>query len=185
MSQSTSQSTLKYEEAFWQEMTAGSDKYFGVKILIAMPRELTEKDKSVLRKHSEAIEEEFAALTALADPELEKKKFEEKMAILRLFPEELQMYVEEIPNGYCSRPCCYHKPWFIVTTPQKGRITIGWRKSVIAIDWKDSAIKEKAEVIFPKEEVYPGCAVTKVDWMIHAHGEEKAREYIKVLLERP
>ena len=93
---------------------------------------------------------------------------------MNLFGSET-IYVEEIPNGYCNRYCCKHLPWFVVTT-KVGRITIGWRKRVINIDWEGSAITKKANELFPQEDV------TKGDKLIHAWGYEKAKEYIGVLL---
>ena len=91
------------------------------------------------------------------------------------------LYVDEIPNGYCSRGCCAFYPWFIVTTP-KGRIKIGWRKSVIHLEWTDSEIKADAETIFPKEEAWPGYETTQYDKVIHAHGYEPAKDYITRLM---
>lgn len=93
--------------------------------------------------------------------------------LLKIFTQPI--YVEEIPNGYCSRYCCKHLPWFIVTT-SKGRIKIGWRKRVIQIDWTDSDIIATAEHLFLNEEV------TKGPKYIHAWSIEKAKEYINKLL---
>ncbi len=86
------------------------------------------------------------------------------------------VYVEEIENGYCKDYCCKHLPWFIVTT-KIGRITIGWRKRVTAIDWEDTDNKLEAEELFPDENT------TKVGCMIHAWSYEKAKEYITKIVE--
>ena len=44
-----------------------------------------------------------------------------------------------------------------MTTPKgRGRFKIGWRKSVIHLEWTDSAVKADAKIIFPKEEAWPG-----------------------------
>jgi hypothetical protein len=97
---------------------------------------------------------------------------DERAAILGLFPNPI--FVEDLPNGYCSRGCCRHRPWFLVTTPI-GRIKIGWRKRVISITWDDTD-RPYADQLFPNEDV------TKFNKTIHAWGLEKAKEYLKVLL---
>lgn len=84
------------------------------------------------------------------------------------------IFVEAIPNGYCGPSCFPDRPWFIVTT-RAGRIKIGWRKRVIAIDWSDSTITATAEELFPCENV------TKDGRLIHAWGYDKAREYVASL----
>src|ERR1019366_8994163 len=104
----------------------------------------------------------------------------ERAEILACFP-LVPIYVEEIPNGYCNRFCCAFKPWFVVTTP-RGRIKIGWRKSVIHLEWTDSDIKGDAKTIFPKEEAWEGYETTQYDKVIHAHGSEAARKYLARLI---
>ncbi len=97
----------------------------------------------------------------------ETKKNREQ--IIGLF--DSPIHVKEIPNGYDSSACSEHLPWFIVTT-KIGPIKIGWRNSVILIDWSESDNKKYAESLFPYEDV------TKLDKGIHAHSLEKAREYL-------
>ena len=84
------------------------------------------------------------------------------------------IHVEVIDNEYCKQSCCYKLPWVIVTT-KKGRIKFGWRKRVINLDWSESDIKTKAEVLFKDE------GVTKGEKYIHCWGEDKAIEYLKKL----
>jgi len=108
------------------------------------------------------------------DPKSAVEAAESRAKLLELFDGH-SIFVEEIPNGYCSEWCCKHLPWFVVTT-KLGRITIGWRKRVISIEWKDSMIKKTAQELFEKEDV------TKWDTGIHAWGYDKAKEYIKILL---
>jgi hypothetical protein len=84
------------------------------------------------------------------------------------------VFVEEIPNEYCPRPCCMHRPWFVVTS-RIGHIKIGWRKRVVHLEWTRSMATESASVLFPAENV------TKLDHTIHAWSGEKVVEYLGVL----
>lgn len=153
---------------------AGDHGSLGIKILIDIDRELTQEDNHNLRVAVENIHESLVQETIKLDPASAIESANERKGIINLF-EGRAIYVEEIPNGYCSRYCCKHLPWFIVTT-KFGRIKIGWRKRVIEIDWSDSAIPSKAQTLFPDEDV------TKQDKLIHAWGLDKAREYIQILL---
>jgi len=80
-----------------------------------------------------------------------------------------------IPNQYSSDPCYYVDPWLEVITI-KGPIIIGWRKRVINIDWSKSDITQKADELFPNEDV------TKYDQLIHAWGYEKTVDYLSTLV---
>jgi hypothetical protein len=93
--------------------------------------------------------------------------------LVNLFSEPV--FVEEIPNGYCSDWCCTHLPWFVVTT-KIGRFTIGWRKRVIAIDWEQTRGTATAEELFPAEKV------TKCGRSIHAWSTEDAQRYIATVV---
>ena len=84
------------------------------------------------------------------------------------------IFVEEIPNGYCKQPCCHNLPWFVVTSPV-GRIEIGWRKSVMSIEWKGTTVKQSGNELFPDEDV------TKWETGIHAWSPLKATEYLRRL----
>jgi len=123
----------------------------------------------------------------MADPKLEKQN-EERKKKLEQAQNELQAFqavfllaymrpatFRTIPNGYCSKECCTHLPWYEVET-MRGTIIIGWRKSVIMIDWSKTG-----NVIDPKkwgdDTVYP----TRDQTFIHAHGYAKAVEYLGVL----
>ena len=107
------------------------------------------------------------------DPKAQERAVAERKAILDLFPS--QIFVEEIPNGYCSDYCCRHLPWFIVTT-NIGKIKIGWRKRVLEIDWSGTVNKRTAEQLFPAEDV------TKSGCSIHAWGYDAAALYLQKIL---
>ena len=106
------------------------------------------------------------------DPKAQQRAIDERKAILDLFSGLI--YAKEIPNGYCSDYCCKHLPWFIVTT-SIGDFKIGWRKSVINIDWEHTFCTKTAEELFPNDNV------TKSGRSIHAWSYEDAKRYISTI----
>ncbi len=152
----------------------GERHSFGIQILLAVERELTEEERFAIYRLVDGVEDIVQRASVKLNPVEEGLRQQERMEILRVFPDPI--FVEEIPNGYCSQWCCSQKPWFIVTT-RVGRITIGWRKRVISIDWSGSTVAASAEELFPEENV------TKEGWLIHALGYAKAATYIAKILE--
>jgi hypothetical protein len=78
----------------------------------------------------------------------------------------------EVPNRYWPRCEDYLKlrdsmPWWLVET-EYGRITIGPRKRVISIEWKDT----KHPVIVTTDDT------TKEDYLVHAWETVKCLEYL-------
>ena len=167
-------SNLAYKQVVGREVFSHLAQY-GVQIWVPghLPDKLPEKLHTAIYEAQEKIMEEMRGYLISQNQEALKYAAEQKRRILELF--EAPIYVEEIPNGYCSASCCRHLPWFNVTTPV-GRIQIGWRKRVIEINWVDTRVEGTGEELFPEEDV------TKGDWHIHAWSYEKAKEYIEVLL---
>lgn len=163
---------MEYKEAYSYE--SWGEHSFGIKILVSMDRELNEKDNSMLYRQVEVIKEAMMKETYLLDPKKQEVTKDITEKIKDLFPQNI--YMEAIPNQYCSQYCCVHIPWFNVTTPV-GVIKIGWRKRVLAIDWSNSQVKKRAEDLFPNEDT------TKLEYGIHAWGYDKAKEYISKLME--
>ena len=149
---------------------------YGIELEITadVNREFTKQDYRVASKLGDQIVNGLMEETYNLDPNNKVVAEKERADILSVFGDRA-IFVEEIPNGYCSQYCCKHLPWFIVTT-SKGRIKIGWRKRVILIDWIDSIIPDMSEKLFIDEDV------TKFDKCIHAWGLDKAKEYIDKLL---
>lgn len=147
----------------------------GVKVLVAAGREPTDSEKNIAWKMGEQVFNEVWKQHTLTDPLGIESAAKEKEDILKLF-EGKNIFVEEIPNGYCSQPCCCNLPWFIVTTPI-GHIKIGWRKRVINIDWTNTLQKKKGKELFPNEEVTMDNQWEENRY-IHAWGYEKAKEYL-------
>lgn len=107
------------------------------------------------------------------DPKAQAARVAERAQIVGLFP--AGCYVEEIPNGYDSGWSQKHLPWFVVTT-SVGRITIGWRRRVIAIDWSETCGTKTSGELFPTEDV------TKDKTSIHAWSIDKARAYVAAII---
>lgn len=96
-----------------------------------------------------------------------------------------------LSNGYCSKDCCKHIPWFKFHTID-GDIIIGWRKRVISIEWQEN-FKPFDMAIFNGENVTKWCEnlghipksinhgvlTTTGKRGIHAWSREKAIEYLK------
>lgn len=156
---------MEYVEAF----TSETDD-FGLKILIAAGRSLTQAEKVLLYRVKDQIEDAVLTQTMRQNSEAIAAAVAQRSAILALFSEPI--FAEEIPNGYCPRWCCKHLPWFVVTT-RVGRITVGYRKRVIHIAWECGKTAE---------ELFPGEDTTKFDRTVHAWGLDKAREYISVIV---
>lgn len=78
------------------------------------------------------------------------------------------------PNGYCKDKDCKCTPWFLAQVNNEVPLTIGWRKSVIHVDW--SASGKKLPDLFDGEEV------TKSPEYIHAWGYDKLAEYLGKLM---
>ncbi len=152
----------------------------GIDHLFAGRRDLdneTELEKAIFHAGYDAeklIQTAVMTYVVSNDPQAQKRRVAERAQLVGLFP--AGCFVEEIPNGYCSDWCCKHLPWFIVTAPPVGRITIGWRKSVMHLEWKGTVGTKTAEELFPKDNV------TKGDFYIHAHSIEDAQRYINVVI---
>lgn len=155
-----------------------SNHSLGVKIFVKIDREIGDAESFDIRMLMNPIIDVLEKETLRIDPKTTVSAANERAEIEALF--DSPIFVEEIPNEYCSQVCCSFKPWFIVTT-NIGRIKIGWRKSVIHLEWTDTLVRQTAEGLFSNEEVYPGCAVTRYDKVIHCHGYAKAKYCINVL----
>ena len=150
---------------------------YGIKIFVASTAGVPKTDnfKDALYRIGGELEQELQAAVLATDKNALLRAAEERHVVRGLFGDH-KIFVETIPNGYCSRACCRHLPWFVVTTGI-GRIKIGWRKRVINIDWSDTTLKTSAELLFPDEDV------TKYEHLIHAWSLDKAREYLNRILD--
>lgn len=154
----------------------------GIEILVAHDRALTENECYDIQQKSKEIQEIILEKTISLDPKAIASAAAERAQLVGLFSEPI--FVEEIPNGYCSQYCCKHLPWFVVTT-KVGRIKIGWRKRVINIDWSETTCKIPGGVLFPTEESTKGEKGENNPYYIHAWTIDKAKEYIECILLNP
>lgn len=149
---------------------------YGIKILVAVKHELTADDISVANKAGDMVYNQLLKSFVLQDKDSIAAGKEMRTNILACFG-KMPIFTEEIPNEYCGEPECIYNPWFLVATAI-GHIKIGWRKRVIVIDWSKTNVKEKANKLFPNEDV------TKGEFFIHAWSYEKAKQYIEKLHEK-
>ena len=166
---------LKLQSLYHKE-SLGSYGAFEIEINVGASKLPDFKSDEIWRATHDAVELiESAVMEQIVknDPQAIERAKVEKQGIVALFPDKC--FVKEIPNGYCSRWCCKHLPWFVVTTPV-GPITIGWRKRVIEINWNEVPLAQSSGYLFPNEDV------TKDDKMIHAWSLEKAKEYIAAII---
>lgn len=160
-----------YKSLYWSEHIGA--KSFGIEILVSTDHEFSDVEKQAAYKAIHILEDAVQEASVALYPESIEKAKLERIKLLSLFP--IAEFVEELPNGYCSKGCCKHLPWFRVMT-RIGPVEIGWRKRVIHIDWSNSMLKIKAEDLFPQENT------TKGDFYIHAWGIDKAREYVTKII---
>lgn len=146
---------------------------FGIEIRVSIDRPLNENDSRATYRIMDEIEAAILTETVRLDPDEKIKREYQRSNLMECFGDD-KIFVEEIPNGYCSQWCCTQIPWYKVTT-HKGIITLGWRKRVIEISW-DPSVNAEADELFPDEDV------TKIGRLIHAWSQEKAKEYISRLL---
>lgn len=164
-------SLTNYKSLYLQESFGANS--FGIHILISTNHDITGVENHAAYSVNQILEDAIKESTAAIDPiSIEEAKIERKQ-LLGLFPGT--EFVQDLPNGYCSKGCCKHLPWFRVAT-RIGYVEIGWRKSVIQIDWSQSLLKTTAHELFPDEDV------TKGKHMIHAWSIEKALMYITIIL---
>lgn len=170
---------LEYETLYSSEGW-GSHGGFGIKILVAATTLPDLKQKSIwyaTDKAAELISAEVRAAILALSSDAQKRAEKERTELIGLFPEHI--FVEAIPNGYCSQWCCRHLPWFIITT-RIGRFKIGWRKRVINIDWSETVGTKDARELFRDEDTTRGGRGEKY---IHAWGLDKAKEYIQAIMD--
>lgn len=162
-----------YELAYG-EQSHGSE-FFGLQIYVKMSnRKLCDGD--TLYSQAEAIRAKLDTVSAERDPERELKLESYRKEIERVYMEAgvTSIFMERLPNGYCSKPCCLLKPWFRVTS-SIGHVVIGWRKNVISIEWGESTVGLSGNELFPNENV------TRWETGIHAWGGQMAAVYVRRL----
>jgi len=148
---------------------------FGLEIKISATKlpDLNQKNIQIAAYQAEEIVSAEIQNAIKANDPRTLNEIAQNKELVSLFLEPI--FVEEIPNGYCSKWCCRHLPWFVVTTII-GRFTIGWRKRVIHIDWSETIEAGSSEDLFKDE------TTTKGKTFIHAWGMEKAKEYINIII---
>lgn len=177
-----------YKEVYGKE-SHGSKGAFGIRIFVTIDHEISKEapwtEAIAISKAAELIEEAIRTEDERLSAESQKAKADERRELLGVFPDVFQF--EELPNGYCNKWCCTQKPWYRVLT-RVGWVKIGWRKSVINIDWSDTAVKQSGDELFPGAQFTVGSGYDhkgNPTRYCHAYGVEKAREQLAVVLNAP
>lgn len=157
------------------ETYGGSIQEFRYNLDLYVGRKLEDAERFALTRALEKAFCEIHARTISLNPEHMVASQEEQRDLLDCFVDEA-IYVELIPNGYCSEYCCRHLPWFRVTT-RKGILELGWRKRVISLDWSATTIKQTGKELFPNR------TMTLGDDYLHASGYEDLKNCIATLMQ--
>jgi len=151
-------------------------------------RELTEDEQEICSRAMYDLERKLYAAVTRTTPDTiaRQERWREKLPTLFESAGLSPIYIETIPNEYTAEG--WETPWALVTT-SFGHVKIGWRKSVLNIDWSRTRINKSGKDLFPNEDVTRGGASGSGEYMrekasyIHAHGYEKAIEYLRRLRE--
>ena len=158
----------------WESYGSGYCQITGIQVWIKVEGGLPDKSLGIVYSQTDKMMNDVNTSLVEMNPERRAKRAEVKSQLSELFPSPI--YAEEIPNEYCSKACCFTLPWLLVTT-SVGHFKIGWRKRVIHLDWEKTKVDKTAEELFPKEDT------TKFGKAIHAWTMEKAKEYIKTVID--
>lgn len=119
------------------------------------------------------IRDEILRLIRSNDDERKQKVNSVKQSLMDCF--DGPIYVEEIPNGYCSSWCCEDKHWLKVTT-EIGHFVIGWRSSVIQLEWNETIVSQTSKDLFPDNHQSNSTR------SVHVDTYKQAKEYIKTII---
>lgn len=145
-----------------------------IQLLVTMgDREFDDTDSSNIYPELKVIEDKLQARTDILNEQTTAQLKETKENIIKLFNEPV--YVLEIPNEYGKTWYYRNRPWFMIWT-KVGPIKIGWRSSVMHIEWTTISNRIKAEDLFPES------TSTKYDYIIHAWSYQEAKQYIDKIL---
>ena len=166
---------LNYKTIYKKE-SFGYDENFGIEILMASsnPKNLeNRKIQKIIYTIGTKIYSEIKSTIIARDPKAQELAKTQRSELISCFKEPI--FIEEIPNEYCSNYCCKHLPWFIITT-SVGRFKIGFIKKAIHIDWSETIVNKKAFEIFANENV-----MIRYKY-INAWSIEEAKEYISYII---
>lgn len=159
------------------------DDYIKVVLLVRSRRDFDASpegpDWATSRMAVDNVVKGYRRTSVLLDPGLQNRKIREKARLSAIFVSAQlgPIHMREIKNRCCGDPCCYDKPWFIVTS-YIGPIKVGDANGILVIDWSDSDVKGRGKEIFPGEDV------TVEDYYIHAWNSEQAISFLMKLRDR-
>ena len=155
---------------------AGSDGS-GVAIYIRGARPLPPEVEKVARKYGSDIVTAVEEAKARLDPETEIVAKCVQAWLLACFADAglTPVFSESVPNEYWpDARDRLRSPWLLVTT-RLGHVKIGWRKSVIQIDWSRTVVEANGRELFPETKNTVG------DRHVHAWSLPEAAEMLRRL----
>ncbi len=160
----------------------GDHGAFGIEIRATIDHDACQAERSAFLEAVRVVKFAILSEKMRLDPEVQAARETERGKLLSLFP--VQFSVDELQNGYCHDWCCTQKPWYRVLTP-RGYIKIGWRKSVINIDWTETNVKLSGEELFPGASFTVSGKYERDRLYCHAWGYDKASEQLATILNCP
>jgi len=172
---------------------------FCVKIFVRRPQKVIDRIANLndVSEHGELTQKELASCmfgkecrdiynmlhvqAVKLDPETPKKKQKIKDSFQKAFNDAGFdiIFVEEIPNEYHGEDTEQGQwdPWLLVTT-RIGPIKVGWRRSVIHLEWERTSVHTTADELFPEEDA------TKFGAGMHVYGYENLTKRLTRLREK-
>jgi hypothetical protein len=165
-----------WPRAYYTQSSGQSD--LGIDLYVHLGRELGEHDRHTINRAMNDLHRDLLAESTRLHPDNIAWKADWLVRARGMFEAAglSPIYVREVENQYCGAICCPHRVWLLVTT-RLGVLKVGWRKSVMVVDWSESDLAIEAEGLFRGEDV------TKSGKLIHAWGYDKATEYLTRLRE--
>jgi hypothetical protein len=171
---------------------------FGVKVFVRRPLEAQKLVEALspddqwnssrfLARAGEMVYAGLEAQVAAIDPGVVERRTKLRKQFQEIFEKAGfgRIFLREIPNEYegtqrdgSPLAAGIGSPWYLAVT-FLGSIKIGWRRSVISIEWKDTVLGS-----LNSQEFLPPGDSTRWDTGVHAYGYEQAARYLQAVYQK-